>query len=99
VHASADGKLTAAYLETVLVDAEDAFSSVQGSFDSIQPPDNPAAGKLRSDLDGLLTPGADGLGELRILARQGRQGALIKTAATLAPVASGLDAFGREHGA
>ncbi len=35
-----DGKMLQAYAETVVSEAEDALSSVQGSFDSIQPPDD-----------------------------------------------------------
>jgi hypothetical protein len=68
------GRMPAGYLETVLVDAEQAFGSIQTTFDSIQPPDQPRADALKADLDPLLSDGSDGITELRILARRGDTG-------------------------
>ena len=91
------GRLTEPYLDTVLTDAENDFTSVQGTFDSIQPPEDPAADTLRAQLDSLLTDGADGLGQLRILARRGDRERLASTATELAKVAAGLRRFSQEH--
>jgi ABC-type sugar transport system substrate-binding protein len=91
------GRLTEPYLGTVLSDMENDFTSVQGTFDSIQPPDDPAADTLREQLDSLLTDGADGLAQLRILARRGDRERLAGTAAELAKVATGLRQFSEEH--
>ena len=64
------GRLQHLYTEAVLSDAEDSLSSVQQSFDSIQPPNTDVADKLRADLDELLSAGNDALGDLRIAARR-----------------------------
>lgn len=91
------GGMSAAYLETVLVDAEQSYSSVQATFTSIQPPDDPAADRLRDELDPMLSDGSDGIAHLRILARRGERAALVSAAVKLAEVAEGLDRFGEEH--
>lgn len=89
--------MPASYLETVLVDAEEAFDSIENTFDSIEPPDDPVADRLRSDLDDLLSDGSDGIAELRILARRGDAAALASTAQDLGKTATGLDRFQQEH--
>ena len=89
--------MSSQYLETVLVNAEQAFSSIQNTFDSIQPPADPAADKLRSQLDKLLSDGADGLAQLRILARRGDTEAMASTAHDLGRTATGLKSFHQEH--
>jgi hypothetical protein len=91
------GRLPASYLETVLVDAEDAFGSIETTFDSIQPPDDPAADKLRSDLDALLSDGSDGIAQLRILARRSDSAGMRSTAADLGKTADQLDRFNQVH--
>jgi hypothetical protein len=91
------GGMPAAYLETVLVDAEESYSSVEAAFTSIQPPDDPAADRLRDELDPMLSDGSDGMTELRILARRGDTAELRSAAAKLAELAEGLDRFGEEH--
>jgi hypothetical protein len=98
VQTSERGRLTQAYLETVLSKAEDAFSSVQNTFDSIQPPDTARADQLRDGLDKLLSDGADGLAQLRILARRQDAARLGTEAHTLATTADGLDKFAQAHG-
>jgi hypothetical protein len=95
--AYAHGKLTAAYLESTLVDAEDSLGSVQTTFDSVQPPDTGAADDLRGTLDPLLEDAGSGLTDLRIAARRDDAAALTSTAADLTGVADKLDAFAQEH--
>ncbi|HEY6748914.1 MAG TPA: hypothetical protein VI357_24755 [Mycobacteriales bacterium] len=92
------GRMPASYLETVLVDAEEAFGSIESTFDSIQPPDDPRADRLRSDLDGLLSDGSDGMTQLRVLARRSDAAGLRSTAEQLVATADGLGRFAREHG-
>ena len=89
---------TGAYLETVLVDAEEAFGSVQATFDSVQPPATPAADALRATLDPLLQDAGSGLTDLRIAARRQQRNPLGATAHDLSGVADKLEAFGKEHG-
>jgi hypothetical protein len=91
------GRLPQAYLETLLSQAEDAFGSIQTTFDSVQPPADPAADDLRDALDELLSAGADALGQARIAARRQRSGELAEAARSLAPVAVGLERFEEEH--
>jgi hypothetical protein len=91
------GGMPESYLDTVLSDAEDAYGSVQTTFDSIQPPDDPAADRLRSELDALLSDGSDGIARMRILARRGDTAAMRSTAADLGTTAAGLDRFHQEH--
>jgi hypothetical protein len=95
--AYARGKLTAAYLESTLVDAEESLGSVQTTFDSVQPPDTRAADDLRGTLDPLLEDAGSGLADLRIAARRDDAAALTSTAAHLTGVADKLDAFAQEH--
>jgi hypothetical protein len=80
VQLSAKGNMLDAYLETVLSQAEDDFSSIEQQFDSIQPPNTDAADQLQSRLDDLLTKGSDTLSQLRILARRDDQAEMVKTA-------------------
>lgn len=98
VQTSERGRLTQAYLETMLSKAEDTFSSIQHTFDSIQPPDTARADQLRDSLDKLLSDGADGLAQLRILARRQDSARLSADARALAATADGLDKFAQAHG-
>jgi hypothetical protein len=95
--AYARGRLTSAYLETTLVDAEDSLGSVRTTFDSVQPPDTRAADDLRGELDPLLEQAGSGLTDLRIAARRADARALASSAADLTGVADQLDAFAQEH--
>jgi len=97
VQAAEVGRLPETTLETVLSDAEDAYSSVQQTFDSVQPPEDPAADRLRTTLDDLLTSGSDGLQQLRILARRHHEAQVASIARGLATVAAGLARFEQEH--
>jgi hypothetical protein len=98
VRTSMQGRLMQAYLETMLSDSEDAFSSIQTTFDSIQPPVTAPADKLRDELDSLLSDGADGMAQLRILARRQDKAKLAAEVTELVSTASGLDKFAQEHG-
>lgn len=98
VQTSERGRVTQAYLETVLSSSEDAFSSIQNTFDSIQPPDTARAAELREGLDKLLSAGSDGIAQLRILARQQHRADLYAEAHTLAATADALDKFAQGHG-
>jgi hypothetical protein len=91
------GRLTAAYLETTLVDAEDTVGSVRTTFDSVQPPDTSGADDLRAALDPLLEHAGSGLTDLRIAARRDDRAALTSTAHDLGGVADQLDEFAQEH--
>ncbi|MDT4962540.1 MAG: hypothetical protein QOF87_2187 [Pseudonocardiales bacterium] len=92
------GRMMQVYLETVLSESEDAFSSIQNTFDSIQPPDTGRADQLRAGLDTLLSDGADGLAQLRILARRQDTRELAAEAHKLTATAAALDKFAQEHG-
>jgi hypothetical protein len=91
------GRLTAAYLETLLVEAEESLGSVRSTFDSVQPPATPDADALRDALDPLLEDAGSGVTELRIAARRDRQDDLRTTAGDLSGVADELEAFGKQH--
>jgi hypothetical protein len=97
VSAAATGRLTAAYLRTVLSDAETGFSSVQNTFASIQPPDSRTADQWRQTLGDLLSTGSDALSQLRIESRRGAWSELATTARSLRPVADQLERFSEEH--
>jgi hypothetical protein len=98
VQTSLRGRMMQAYLETVLSNAEDSISSIQSTFDSIQPPDTDTADRLRDSLDTLLSDGAAGMAQLRILARRQDTMNLAAEARTLAATADGLEKFARTHG-
>jgi hypothetical protein len=80
------------YTAISLSDQEDSVSGLEGTFSSIQPPDD-AAEQLRDDLDQLLVQAVDGVSGVRIAARQGRLSDLADEADTLADVSTGLRAF------
>ncbi|HST48661.1 hypothetical protein [Jatrophihabitans sp.] len=87
------GNLLHASLEVMLTEAEDGFSSIQATFDSIQPPDSTEADQLRDKLDKILAAGSDGLAQLRIAARRGDSAVLYSTSAELGAVSEQLQAF------
>jgi hypothetical protein len=91
------GRLPAVYLETLLVEAEEALGSVVTTFDSIQPPAAAAADALRATLDPLLEDAGTGVTELRIAARRDQLDDLRTTADDLSGVADELDAFAKQH--
>jgi hypothetical protein len=98
VQAGQRGRVTQSYLEIILSQSEDSFSSIQNSFDSIQPPDTARADQLRDGLDKLLSDGSDGLGQLRILGRRQDGAQLAAEAKKLGATADGLEKFAKGHG-
>ena len=97
VDAASDDKAYGRYLTQVLVEAEEDAGSAQGTFDGIQPPDDPAD-ELRSRLDDLLGQATEILADLRIAARRGRFAELPELARPLPEVAAKLDEFAEAHG-
>jgi hypothetical protein len=91
------GRMTAAYLETLLVDAEESVGSVHDTFDSVQPPGATGADSLRDTLDPLLEDASSGVTELRIAARRDRKDDLRTTAGDLSGVADELEVFAKQH--
>jgi len=86
------GRAFRAYLSEVFRYAEDDATAIQAAFDSIQPPDG-AADDLRTRLDDLLSHAVSTLSDLRIAARRGDLGSLLRAASPLAQLSSDLDAF------
>jgi hypothetical protein len=70
------------YVGTVVSEAEESASGVQGTFASIQPPDERAE-KLSSELDGVLSDAVTHLRDLRVAARRDELGRLRDVAAPL----------------
>jgi len=91
------GRMGSAYLETMLVAAEEALGSVQDTFDSVQPPAAAGADSLRDTLDPLLDDAGSAVTELRIAARRDRDVTLRTTAGDLTGTADELEAFGKQH--
>jgi hypothetical protein len=82
-----------AYAKVVVSDAEDAFGSIQQTFDSVQPPDDPAADRARTVLDEILSDGGDLLGRLRIELRRQRDDQLSRLSDELGPVVAKLAGY------
>jgi hypothetical protein len=93
VRTSAKGNLLDSYLETVLSQSEDDFSSVEQQFDSIQPPNTATADDLRDRLDTLLSKGSSTLADLRIAARRDQQAEMIRTSQVIPPLVVKLNAY------
>jgi hypothetical protein len=91
------GRMTAAYLETLLVDAEESLGSVHDTFDSVQPPATAGADALRGTLNPLLDDAGAAVTDLRIAARRDRSDDLRTTAGDLSSVADELESFGKQH--
>jgi hypothetical protein len=70
VDAVARDRTTGPYVSVLLGQAEEQATSVQSTFDSVQPP-NEDADRLRDEVDGLLTQAVSVLGDVRIAARRG----------------------------
>lgn len=89
VKAAKEHKATGPYLSVLLAGAEKDVLSVQGQFDSVQPPSN-RADEMRSTLDDLLSQAAEVLGQLRITVRRGELDQLDSLATPLEPVLAEL---------
>jgi hypothetical protein len=84
------------YLSVVLGDAEDEATAVQGTFDSVQPP-NAKADQLRSDLDDRLQSAISVLADLRIAIRRGLVDELASHVGDLTKAADALRRFHEAH--
>jgi hypothetical protein len=94
--AGADGHATGPYLGEVVSDQEEALSSLQGTFGSIQPPDG-RADRLRSELDDLLVASLDHVTDVRVAVRRGELAGLGTTARPLDADADALRSFVEDH--
>jgi hypothetical protein len=77
-------------------DAEDDSASVQGAFESIQPPDS-ASDRLRAQLTPLLSRASQGIQRMRIAARREDAPGMHAAARSLSPVAEALERFAELH--
>jgi hypothetical protein len=80
------------YTASVVSDAEEAVTKVEGTFDSIQPP-NDRADALHDELSRLLTDAADHVRAVRVAARRGELNELAEKAAPLRDDAARLRDF------
>jgi hypothetical protein len=80
------------YTALVISDAEEALGGIQGTFDSIQPPDA-RADALGAQLDPLLSGALAHLRTLRIAARRGEISELATIADPLRPYPAQLQSF------
>jgi hypothetical protein len=88
--ARVDERITAAYADTVVTEAEEAIGPVEASFGTVDPPD-PALDQLRREvLDQLGTTG-DLLAEARIAVRRGDSHAMRTVASELRRTADTMD--------
>ena len=90
------GKALGSYVDVVVSDAEEALSKTQGTFDSIQPPDD-KADQLQSELDQILSDALDHVRDVRVAARRGELSSLDKTAEPLDDDAKKLQDFQDRH--
>jgi hypothetical protein len=84
------------YLSVLISEQEEAVLGLQGTFDSIQPPDG-RADDLKAELDDLLADAADHVTDVRLAVRRGELPGLAHTAAPLAEDAEKLNAFSEAH--
>jgi microsomal dipeptidase-like Zn-dependent dipeptidase len=96
VDAAVEGRAFGRYTAQSLAETWKDASAVQGTFDSIQPPDR-RADRLRDELDELLEQAVSTLAELRTAARRGHNPALARIAEPLGDLAAKLDAFAEAH--
>lgn len=89
-------KATEAYLSVLIGSAEKDAQSVQGTFDSVQPPSR-AADSLRDEVDVLLSDATAGLATLRIAVRRGQLSQLPELAGSLKTTLSQLKALAERY--
>jgi hypothetical protein len=94
--AASKGKTLGRYTAVLTSEQEDALAGVQGTFNSIQPPDD-RADRLRDQLDGILTPALAHVSAVRIAAHRGQLDQLATVAAPLDGDAQALQAFIAAH--
>lgn len=96
VRTATTGHALGPWLSAVVGDAEESSVGVQGTFDSIQPPDRRADG-LRLDLDEILTDAVEHLAQVRIAVRRGALATLADAATPLDADRDRLEAFAESH--
>jgi hypothetical protein len=94
--AGADGDAWGPYLSIVVSEQEDALTGVQGTFASVQPPDD-RSDALRQQLNDILTPAVDHVAQVRLMVRRGRLDDLATTAQPLNDDQRQLQAFLEGH--
>ena len=83
-------RLTLAYADTVVTEAEEAIDPVQASFGVVDPPE-PALDELRSDVLDQLADAGDLLADARIAVRRGDSDAMATLAGELRGVADAME--------
>jgi hypothetical protein len=96
VQAATERKAFGRYLSQVMTESDDEASSIQSTFDAIQPPDR-RGDQLRSQLDDLLQRAVGAIDGLRIAIRRGDLAALPRLAAPLPQLSQKLDDFAQAH--
>ena len=86
----------APYLSVTIAEAEQDADSIQGAFDSIQPPDH-RSDALRDQLDRLLSQATDTISSMRIAGRRSDFAEVERLAESLTPLSDRLDAFAQAH--
>jgi len=66
-----DGNASGPYLSILISEQEDDLTAVQGTFASIQPPDD-RSDALRRQLDDILAPAVEHVADVRLTVRRGR---------------------------
>src|SRR5205823_12040584 len=84
------------YLSVLIGEAEEGATSVQSTFDAIQPPDA-ASDNLRDQLDELLQQAVSLLGEVRIAVRREDRQGMLDQAEPLKKLSDDLDLFVEAH--
>jgi hypothetical protein len=82
-------RTTGPYASVLLGQAEEQASSVQSTFDSVQPP-NRDSDRLRDEVDGVLTDAVSVLGDVRIAARRGDNAGIAAQGPALADISKRL---------
>jgi hypothetical protein len=90
------GKAFGTYLSVLVSEQEDELAGVQGTFASIQPPDQRAEA-LRTQLNDILQPALDDVTQVRITVRRGRLDDLADVARPLEDDRRRLKSFVEAH--
>jgi hypothetical protein len=93
---SAKNNAFAPYLSVTIAQAEEEATSVQGAFNSIQPPDHDAD-QLRKQLDALLGQAVSAISDMRIAARRGDFSSVERVGQALRALSEQLDSFAEAH--
>jgi hypothetical protein len=95
---AADGKVFGTYASVTVSEQEDALLGTEGTFASIQPPDQ-RSDELRAELTGLLATAAEHVTAVRIEIRRGNLDDLDRFVPELLADEEALSTFLSEHGA